>query len=82
MKQYRIRFSLSEDLAEKLNRYPDRSALIAEALKWYLTSGKETLDRLTRIESMLSAVMRVQEEQKPEEIKNDDIDDIFGKFTI
>jgi hypothetical protein len=84
MNSFRVQFALDKITAEKFNKVRDKPALIAEALKWYYTYGKESLDRLNRIESLLSTGVdiRVREEYKTEENKNDNIDDIFDNFTI
>lgn len=81
MSSFRVYFTLDEETASKFNKVKNKPALIAEALKWYLSLGKESLDRLARIESILSeGVVNNQKPRKSEE--NQIIQDHKSKVII
>lgn len=81
MSSFRVYFTLDEETAKNFKIEKNKPALIAEALKWYLSLGKETLDRLARIESILSeGVVNNQKPRKSEE--NQIIQDHKSKVII
>lgn len=83
MKQYRIRFALPDELGAKYEAIKDKSSFMAEAIKWYLSYGKDALYRLNRIENMLFNGVSVNiKEDLSQKIENDDTDNAFDRFVI
>ena len=67
LNDFRVKFKLDDETAEMFKGVNNKPEIIAEALKWYYSYGRELMNRLERIETMLaSGVPAVKE---PEAIK-------------
>lgn len=82
MNDFRVKFKLDNETAELFKRISNKSEIIAEALKWYFSYGRESMKILGRIESMLAAGGRIEEAPQAIKVKRDEIDDVFDKFVI
>lgn len=82
MSDFRIKFRLDDETTEKFSNIKNKSATISDALKWYLSFGRDSLERLTRIESMLASGVGLVQEKETIEVKRDEIDDMFDEFMV
>ena len=82
MKQYRTRFKLSKEVAETFDRVEDKSDFISKAIEWYISFGKESLERLKRIEAMLTSGTITTTANLVESIQRDEIDSAFDEFVL
>jgi len=82
VKQYRVRFKLSKEIAGMFDSVEDKSDFVSRAIEWYITHGKESLERLKKIEAMLAGGVNVTAANRVEPVQKDEIDDAFDDFVI
>jgi len=80
VKQYRVRFKLSKEIAEMFDSIEDKSDFASRAIEWYISHGKESLERLKKIEAMLAGGMTAANRVEP--VQKDEIDDAFDDFVV
>lgn len=82
MNDFRVKFKLDNQTAELFEGVSNKPEIIAEALKWYLSYGKESKKMLEHIVAILESGNLIVKESEAVEIKRDEIDDAFDSFTF
>jgi len=82
VQDFRVKFKLDDETARLFKDMENKPEIVAEAIKWYLSFGRETLQKLERIEYILVSGVRLSKNPKEVEVKRDEIDDAFDAFVI
>ncbi|OPX89482.1 MAG: hypothetical protein A4E53_01559 [Pelotomaculum sp. PtaB.Bin104] len=82
MKQYRVRFKLPKEIAGIFDFVEDKSDFVSRAIEWYISYGRESLERLKKIEAMLAGGICMTTRNRVESVQKDEIDDAFDDFVL
>lgn len=82
LKYFRVKFGLSDDVANIFEGIKNKPQFVAAAVEWYVNHGKESLDRLKKIEAMLASGTIAAAVNQVEPVRKDEIDDAFDDFVV
>jgi len=82
LKYFRVKFGLPDDAACTFERVKNKPQFVAAAVEWYISHGKESLERLKKIEAMLANGVGADVASRVEPVQKDEIDDAFEDFVV
>ncbi|MCL6479644.1 MAG: hypothetical protein K6T65_14785 [Peptococcaceae bacterium] len=86
MKYFRVKFGLPDDIASAVEKEENKARFIAAAVEWYVSHGKESLERLKKIEAMLAggivSITANNANNRVDAAQKDEIDDAFDDFVL